>query len=43
MGLVDGGAIQSRSPLKFTLAILLYDKSVAVSKFLATVSAFTSL
>jgi len=39
--LVGGGMIQPRSPLKFTLEILLYAESTLMSKILATVFAFT--
>jgi hypothetical protein len=37
-----GGSIQPRSPLKFTLDILVYAESTLMSKILATVFAFTS-
>ncbi len=38
---MGGGVIQPRSPLKFTLEILLYAESTLMSKILATVFAFT--
>jgi hypothetical protein len=36
-----GGSIQPRSPLKFTLAILLYAEPTLMSKIFATASEFT--